>query len=157
MRFTSIFLLACAMSCAVAPQVHAQSVRDLSFMTGCWTTPKGAAEELRECFTAPYAGMIQGSSQTVKNGATLSYEFAVISEKNGVITYAPFHMGKALAVFTATRSDESSVTFQNLENDFPKRVIYRRNADRSLTARIEGLRSDDPQNQEWRMVPQGAP
>jgi hypothetical protein len=30
------------------------------------------------------------------------------------------------------------VVFENLSHDFPQRVIYRRNADSSITARIEG-------------------
>jgi hypothetical protein len=30
--------------------------------------------------------------------------------------------------------------FENLEHDFPQRIIYRRNQDGSLTARIEGDR-----------------
>jgi hypothetical protein len=142
---------------AVSSAQAQQTVRDLSFMSGCWATPKGAPDDYRECFTAPYAGLIQGSSQMVKDKKTINYEFAVIAETNGVITYAPFHMGKALAVFTLKTVADATATFENLENDFPKRVIYRRNKDGSLTARIEGETADDPQNQEWVMAPQGAP
>jgi hypothetical protein len=124
-------------------------------MSGCWTTPKGAMRELRECFTAPYAGLIQGSSQTVKDGKTTQIEFASILEKDGKVTYAPIFNGKALAVFTLTQVEGTTAVFENAANDFPKKVIYRRNQDGSLTARTEGAKADDPANEEWTMVPQG--
>jgi Domain of unknown function (DUF6265) len=131
------------------------TIRDLSFMSGCWTTPKGTESELRECFTAPYAGLIQGSSQTVKGGKTTQVEFVAIAEKDGKITYAPIFNGKALAVFTLTSIAGKSAVFENPANDFPKKVIYLLNADGSLTARTQGAKADDPANQEWTMVPQG--
>jgi hypothetical protein len=84
---------------------------------------------LRGCFTAPYAGLIQGSSQTVKNGTTTQIEFAAIQEKDGIITYAPIFNGKSLSVFTLTKTEAKSAVFENPTNDFPKKIIYRRNAD----------------------------
>lgn len=131
------------------------SVRSLGFMSGCWTTPKDAKQELRECFTAPYAGLIQGSSQTVKDGKTTQIEFAAIQEKDGKVTYAPIFNGKALSAFTLTQAEGKTAVFENPTNDFPKKIIYRRNADGSLTARTEGAKTDDPANEEWTMIPQG--
>lgn len=140
----------------VATPALAQTLtfRDLAFMSGCWTTAKDAAEDYRECFTAPYAGMIQGSSQLAKDGKTTSFEFSVIAEKDGKITYAPFFNGKAMSVFTLTAQDKTSAVFENPANDFPKKVIYRKNADGSLTARIEGANADPARHQEWVMRPQ---
>jgi len=153
---TKLILAALVLSMpAWAQDAAPLSVRSLSFMSGCWTTPKGAAAELRECFTAPYAGLIQGSSQTVKDGKTTQVEFAAIQEKDGKVTYAPIFNGKALSVFTLTRIENKTATFENPANDFPKKVIYRRNADGSLSARTEGAKADDPANEEWTMVPQG--
>jgi hypothetical protein len=148
-----------AIALAVAAPAAAQqpapfALRDLSFMTGCWASPNDAPERLLECFTFPYAGLMQGSSHTLKDKKTVSWEFAVFTEAEGKITYAPYFMGKALSPFTLTRLDGQSAVFENPSNDFPKKVIYRRNADRTLTARIEGERADDPQNQEWVMAPQ---
>lgn len=131
------------------------SLRDLGFMSGCWTTAKDAPEDYRECFTAPYAGMMQGSSQHAKDGKTDSFEFSVIAERDGKITYAPYFNGKAMSVFTLTAQDRTSAVFENPANDFPKRVIYRKNTDGSLTARIEGANADPGKNQEWVMRPQG--
>lgn len=142
-------------SAAFAQNSPPLSVQSLGFMSGCWTTPKGAPEEYRECYTAPYAGIIQGSSHAVKNQKTVSFEFSLIAEKDGKVTYTPFYNGKQLSVFTLTKIEGQSALFENPENDFPKKLIYRRNADRSLTARTEGASATDAQNQEWTMIPQG--
>lgn len=61
-----------------ASPAAAASLSDLSCMSGCWTTLPDAPETLRECFTAPHAGLMQGSSQTVKDGANAFREFVVI-------------------------------------------------------------------------------
>ncbi|MDX2142655.1 MAG: DUF6265 family protein [Rhodospirillaceae bacterium] len=151
--FTTAALISMSLSTTVAAQ-DASSVRSLMFLAGCWASPREASEQLRECFTAPYAGLIQSSSHTVKDKKTASWEFAVISENGGKVTYAPFFMGKALSTFTLTRVEGQTAVFENPTNDLPKKLIYRRNADRTLTARTEGAAADDPQNQEWIMAPQ---
>ena len=40
--------------------------------------------------------------------------------------------------FKLVRLVGNEAVFENLTHDFPKRVIYRRNADGTLTARVEG-------------------
>lgn len=127
----------------------------LAFMSGCWATAPGAAEDYRECYTAPYAGLMQGASQTVKNGRTLSWEFAVVREEEGMITYAPFANGKPLSVFRLTQLSDGYAVFENPPNDFPKKLIYRKTSEGSLIARIEGSSPADARNQEWAMRPQG--
>jgi len=150
-----VFGLLSAATAVFAQSPTPGSVNGLSFMAGCWTTPKNAPEEYRECYTAPYAGIIQGYSKTVKDGKTTSYEFSLISEKDGKITYTPFYMGRQLSIFTLTKMDATSAQFENPDNDFPKKLIYRKNADGSLTARAEGASPTDTQNQEWKLIPQG--
>jgi hypothetical protein len=124
-------------------------------MSGCWTTPKGASPEIRECYTAPYAGLIQGSSQTVTNGKTTQVEFIAIRESEEGVTYAPIFNGKALSIFTLSRVEGPIAVFENPQNDFPKKIIYRRDIDKSLVIRLEGARPDEANNQEMRLMPQG--
>jgi hypothetical protein len=154
---TRLFWIAVLLgSAAAAAQTPpAPSLRGLAFMAGCWSTATGVSPVYRECFTAPYAGMIQGSTQTAKDGKTTSWEFSVITENDGVITYAPFFMGQALSTFTLTRLEGQMAVFENPTNEFPKKLIYRRGADGSLIARTEGAAADDPANEEWVMRPQG--
>jgi hypothetical protein len=40
--------------------------------------------------------------------------------------------------FKLTRASATEVVFENPQHDFPKRIIYRKGADDSLTASIDG-------------------
>ena len=71
-----------------ASKAGAASVGALSFMSGCWTTAPGVAEVMRECFTAPHAGLMQSSSQTVNGGETTFWEFAMIEQAGALAVVA---------------------------------------------------------------------
>ncbi|MDX2224127.1 MAG: DUF6265 family protein [Rhodospirillaceae bacterium] len=138
---------------ALVGPAAAAGVSDLSFMSGCWRSPPEAAVRLQECYTVPWAGVIQGSSQTVKDGAFTAFEFTLIEEKDGAVTLMPFVNGVRSVSFALVRSGTGEAVFENLAHDFPKRIIYRKGADGALTARIEGAQSDEPGAAEWTMRP----
>lgn len=149
MRLVAVFALA-----TLASAADAASLKDLAFMSGCWKTEAGAPEALRECFTVPHAGLMQSSSQTVKDGKTVFWEFAVFEQAGDAVTYTPYLKGKGSVSFTATTLDGGQVVFENPAHDFPKKIVYRRTAQDRLEARVEGARADDPANQTWLMIRQ---
>ena len=55
-----------------------------------------------------------------------------------MLSYVAKPSGQAEAAFSMKSIDDGVVVFENLAHDFPQRIIYRRNADASVTARIEG-------------------
>ncbi len=50
--------------------------------------------------------------------------------------------------FEMISSGEQSVVFENLENDFPQQIIYKRERDK-LTARIQGIVNGQQRSREW--------
>ena len=117
--------------------VRAADFAQIAFMSGCWKTAAGVSPEYRECYTAPKAGMMQGSSQTIENGKTTFFEFSLVMEDAGKIVYRPFIKGVQSVDFTLTKLGAAEAVFENLSHDYPQRVIYRKGADGKLTARIE--------------------
>ncbi len=117
------FAFALASGSVAAQQV---AISELIFMSGCWKTAPGVSPEYRECYTVPKAGMIQGSSQTVKDGKTTFFEFATIVEEGGKIAYTPFLKGVRSVDFPLVKSTSGEVVFENLKHDFPQRIIYRK-------------------------------
>jgi hypothetical protein len=130
-------ILIAAAAVLIAGPSHAADFKDVSFMSGCWKTGPGISPEYRECYTAPKAGMMQGSSQTIENGKTTFFEFSLVLEEAGGIVYRPFIKGVQTVDFTLTKLTADEAVFENLAHDFPQRVIYRKGADGKLTARIE--------------------
>jgi hypothetical protein len=58
--------------------------------------------------------------------------------------------GRAPTAFKLTRAGANEAVFENPAHDFPKRIAYRKEADGSLTARVEGDGSEKEKPQEFR-------
>ena len=113
------------------------SVDRLTWLSGCWTQPRtnGLVEEH---WMKPRGGSLLGMSRTVSGDQTVEYEFLRIAIVDGALTYVARPSGQAEAAFPVKSIEDGVVVFENLSHDFPQRIIYRRNADATVTARIEG-------------------
>lgn len=81
---------------------------------------------------------------------TLFAEKITIEKINSELYYIATVPGnKKPVAFKLIRSENTSATFENLEHDFPQRVIYTQNADGSLYACIEGKRSGKDSKEEF--------
>lgn len=87
-------VLAAAVS--LAAPVRAADFAQVSFMSGCWKTAPGVTPEYRECYTAPKAGMMQGSSQTIESGKTTFFEFSLVIEDRGEDRLPALHQGRPI-------------------------------------------------------------
>lgn len=121
------------------------SLSDLAFMTGCWKgkLPNGRGT-LEERYNAPTAGLILGTSQVVVDGRTTFFEFISIEQSDQGVLMIPAPMGNKSVPFKLVGGGRSAV-FENLEHDFPKRIIYRLRDDGFLVARIEGEKPEQAQ------------
>ncbi len=86
----------------------------------------------------PAGGLMLGASRTLVNGAVREYEQLRIAVDSGKLVYTATPSGQQTASFTSTRVTDSSFTVENLQHDFPQRIIYRRHGADSLIARVEG-------------------
>jgi hypothetical protein len=118
-----------------APQPH--DIAQLGWMSGCWaqTHPDGLTEEQ---WMKPAGGSMLGMSRSVRGGRTTEFEFLQIADVKGSLAYIARPSGQAETTFPVKTLTEREVVFENPTHDFPQRVIYRRNADGNVTARIEG-------------------
>lgn len=111
---------------------------DLAWIGGCWTmaTPGGGVVE--ETWLPPAGGAMVGVGRTIRGGQMTEYEFLVIRHVDGHLAYVAKPSGQAEATFPVLRTGAAEVVFENPTHDFPQRIIYKKNADGSMTARIEG-------------------
>lgn len=118
---------------------HAASISDLHWLAGCWASAGGEAGS-GEQWMPPAGDSLLGVSRTVKKGKTVAYEFLQIREvEPGKIAYIAKPSGQPEATFPLQSAGEREVVFENLQHDFPQRVIYKLGADGVLRASIEGL------------------
>ena len=123
----------------------------VAFMAGTWcSAPGSSGTHIEEHYTTPSRNLVLGLSRYLRDGRSVGYEFSRIELSDANIpVLIPMPSGKESVPFTLTRSAPGEAVFENLDHDFPVRVLYHRDAD-TLLARIEGA---DGNGQQWRMTP----
>jgi Domain of unknown function (DUF6265) len=112
-----------------------------AWLTGCWAAD-GREGGSGENWMAPAGGSMLGVGRTVKDGRTVDFEFMQLrASSEGKLVFIALPAGKRETTFTLISNPAEGLVFENLQHDFPQRVIYRSPARDRLHARIEGLRS----------------
>lgn len=114
----------------------------LSWLAGCWQSPQ-TDRRVEELWMRPDGGTMLGMSRTVVGGKTSEFEFMQIRQEEGKLVFTAKPSGQAEDSFTSIKLTSSEVVFENPQHDFPQRIIYRLNADGSLSARIEGTKGGE--------------
>jgi hypothetical protein len=127
-----------------------QPAPDLSWLAGYWLSCEGG-REVSETWSDPRNGVMVGSSLTVA-GAQTSWEQMRIESRDGVLHFVADPRGQAEADFLMVATSGQQVAFENLQHAFPQRIVYRREADGSLTSRIEGKVNGVVRFVEWKYV-----
>ncbi len=133
----------------VLPARAAPSARldQLAWMAGDWQMKHGD-DVVEEHWMAPKGGLMLGIGRTVKGGRAVEFEFMRIEQQGEGVVYLASPGGRPATPFPLVERGETSAVFESAL-EFPRRVSYRRNADGSLTARIEGTRDGKPASKEW--------
>lgn len=123
----------------------------LAWMAGCWA-PQGGEAGSGEIWLPLAGGTMLGVGRTVKNGKTVEYEFLRIHlNEQGNVAYTAVPSGQREVTFVALTIADDSVTFENLQHDFPQRVIYKALTGDRLAARIEGMRGGTLRSRDFAM------
>ena len=132
-----LILIAAASICSQTSDVR--SISDLSWMSGDWQSPAGGRSQVEEHWTKPAGASMMGMSRTVVGEKTAEFEYLRIEQRTDGIYYVAHPKARCPGTdFKLTRSSASEAVFENPQHDFPKRIIYRRTGDDSLTASIDG-------------------
>ncbi len=130
------FLL--SLCCTTLPGLaNAAGIAELDWLSGCWQSSGGEAGS-EEHWLAPAGGSLLGMGRTVVQGKTVDFEFMRIQQEGGNLVFTAKPSRKPEASFQMISLQGKRVVFENLQKDFPQRVIYQLKDDGSLLGRIEG-------------------
>ncbi len=125
-----------------APQPESPwTTADLGWLSGTWQTE--GETRIEEHWTEPAGGLMLGLNRTIRSGRAMAFEFLRIETRPNGLFYVAQPDGREGTDFQLVELTPSRATFENMEHDYPKRIVYRRNHDGTLTAEISGTR-DQP-------------
>jgi hypothetical protein len=135
------FALALLLTTGAAAHADGTELAKLAWLGGCWQSEGGEPGSVEQWL--PLAGgSLLGVSRTVKEGKTVAYEFMDIrAQADGTLAFHAHPSGRPADTFPALRLTDTEVVFENLQHDFPQRVVYAVEGGNKLNARIEGLRN----------------
>lgn len=112
---------------------------DISWISGDWQTASGGRAQIEEHWTTAAGGTMMGMSRTVAGEKTAEFEYLRIEQRVDGIYYVAHPKARCPGTdFKLTKASATEAVFENPQHDFPKRIIYRKTADDSLTASIDG-------------------
>ena len=147
LRLANILCVVSGVFVPVADGSDHRPLREVAFLAGHWLGESGQVE-MEEIWTTPKGGVMLGLHRDVAPGKPAFFEFLRIIEREGVVVYVASPMGSGATEFTLAKIEVNFVVFENLEHDYPQRIVYRRDGDR-LTARIEGEIDGKLEVNEW--------
>jgi hypothetical protein len=122
----------------IAEIALAMTLHDLSWLAGSWQFTSGA-RCVEEYWTLPSNNMLVGTSRTIEGGRTVAFEFIRIEARGDGIFYVAQPGGRPPVDFKLSSENAAELVFVNPGHaDHLKRIVYRREGDAGLAARIEG-------------------
>ena len=117
----------------------ASTLAELSWMSGRWQTAPGGKVQIEEHWMAPAGSSMLGMSRTVAGDRTVEFEYLRLEQRADGIYYVAHPKARYPGTeFKLSRLSANEAIFENPAHDFPKRILYRKGSDGSLTASIDG-------------------
>jgi Domain of unknown function (DUF6265) len=120
------------------------SLQSLAWMAGAWELREGHSCT-EEYWTMPASDALIGMSRTVQDGKTRSFEFVRIEARADGIYYVAQPGGRPPVDFKLASDPGPELIFVKPGHaDHLKRIIYRRDGETGMAARIEGENNGKP-------------
>ncbi|MCP3902031.1 MAG: hypothetical protein GY715_00220 [Planctomycetes bacterium] len=116
--------------------------QEVAWLTGRWEGFASDGVLTEEQWMKPRAGSMLGMNRTMAGDRTVFFEYLRIEPTDdGGLVYLAAPKGRAPATpFTLVASGGGRLVFENLDHDYPQRIIYEYDRRRrGLAMRIEGV------------------
>ena len=112
-------------------------LQQAAWLAGCWEARVGNRLTL-EMWMPPAGDLLIGGSRTTVGDSTREFEHLRIRASGDQLVYTAIPSGQRETSFTSTAVSDTLLGFENLQHDFPQRILYRRRGADSVIVRVEG-------------------
>lgn len=163
MKVVPVLVAALAVACGTAapvPEVELDPVvvtrpaptplDPVAFLAGCWQgVSLDGSTGIDERWTRPSENVMLGTTQYLRDGATVGFEFGHLEATVTGVVYTPYPGGKRSEHgFRLTSTAPGEAVFEAPEHDYPKRITYRRTVEGGLEVTIDAG-PEDPTPRGW--------
>lgn len=131
--------------------VQTPPLSSIAFMSGCWTGASANGATIEEQYSEGADNLVIGMTRYVRGTRVVDFEFTTIERTDSSFVMTPRPKGVKSDAFPLKEVADGRAVWENLKHDFPQRIIYRRGADGTLVARIEGNTPSGERHMEWTM------
>ncbi|HET6243081.1 MAG: hypothetical protein H0V01_09215 [Bacteroidetes bacterium] len=128
-------ILICLCACNIQ---NKEAMNKMSWIEGEWINEKDGELSI-ETWRFNNPAKLEGNGNILIEGDTVFSEQMFIEIIDSEITFTAIPSGKMATRFKLVLQEEKRLEFENLEHDFPQRIIYWQENENTLNARIEGL------------------
>lgn len=138
LRTVALFLIV-TVAFLTSASTQTPTLTDIAWISGDWQTEPGGKRQIEEHWTTVAGASILGMGRTVAGEKTVEFEYLRIEQRADGIYYFAHPKARCPGTdFKLTRASATEAVFENPQHDFPKRIIYRKTGDDSLTASTDG-------------------
>jgi hypothetical protein len=109
----------------------------LSWLAGDWVGTVGG-NNVEERWMVAAGGAMIGTSRSTRGPSMVEFEYLCIAQRAGGLVYTAMPNGGGMTDFLSTKVSADSVTFENPDHDFPRAIVYTRNADGGVDVVVSG-------------------
>lgn len=138
--FSLLFLLSCGNEQTKNEDQTAMSIKRLHWLVGEWKIVTGNIVTI-EIWRVANENLMSGQSFMIQGSDTVFREEITLQQSGEKLFYIPTVSGQNNSMpvtFTFKEYRDGEYIFENLEHDFPQRIIYKQPQPDMLCARIEG-------------------
>jgi hypothetical protein len=126
------------------------SIAALQWMAGTWVHDEGRGRVV-ETWLGPGNGLMVAANLSTWPSGKKFFEFLRIAESPAGLSYHASPGGRPAVEFTMKELGDRRVVFENLQHDYPQRIVYWREGEQ-LVARTEGRVGGKERAEQWRFV-----
>lgn len=130
------------------PRQQRSPLATLDWLGGMWVGTEGGTR-MEEFWLHPSGGMMLGLHRDIDSSGFTFFEYLRIEVQHSRIVYIASPQGRPPTVFPAVEIGRGRVVFENVDHDFPQRVIYALDEAGALHVRVEGMEDGTHKSREW--------
>jgi len=117
--------------------VATATIDAFGWLAGDWVGTVGG-NNVEERWTTAAGGAMIGTSRSTRGSAMVEFEYLCIAQRAGGLVYTAMPNGGGMTDFLSTKVTADSVTFENPDHDFPRSIVYTKNADGGVDVVVSG-------------------